>query len=222
MQTGLRAELRIELFVEHAAHRAPGVQHQVLAHQARAVGQALRKPGRGGVEQQAWRADAVAGQHHDLGALQLLAALAIVVDDAGGHVVVVHQDLAHAAVRLQLHAGAQRQRPVGDVDTSLGALRAARLAGAQVQARGAALVLARGNRDLRGPPVPAQPVEAAGHRLAQTAQRHRRQRRLVRRIGRITCQAGHAHVVVVDGVEGLECLVARSASLPPPRPGCGP
>ena len=69
-------------------------------------------------------------------------------------------------------------------------------------------MLARGDRDLRRPPVPAQPVEAARHRLAEAPQRHRRQRRLVRRIGRIARQAGNAHVVVVDGVPGLEGRIA--------------
>ena len=110
------------------------MQHQVLADQPRGVGEPVGKPRRRRIQQQARRADAVAGQDHDLGRLELLAPVGVVVDRAGGHAVLVGGDLAHPAARAQLDAGADSERPVGDVGAGLGPLRAARRAVPEVDA----------------------------------------------------------------------------------------
>jgi hypothetical protein len=95
------------------------MQHQVLADQARRVGEPVGKPCRGRSEQQAGRADPVAGHDHDLGRLEVLAPVGVVVDRAGGHAVLVRGDLAYPAARAQLNAGADGERPVGDVGAGL-------------------------------------------------------------------------------------------------------
>ncbi len=95
-------------------------------------------------------------------------------------------------------------RPVGDVDARLGALRAPRRAMAEVDALGAALVLPGRNRDVGRPPVPAELVHRVRTARAGPAERHRGQRGLMRRIGRIAGEARHAHHAVVLGEIGLE------------------
>src|SRR6185503_5790315 len=106
--------------------------------------------------------DAVAGHDHQLGRLEMLGAVAVVIDDAARQPVVAGRDLAHPAARAQLDARPDRQRPVGDVGAGLGALGAARRAVVHVDALGAALVGLGGDGGVGRPPVPAEPVEAAG------------------------------------------------------------
>src|SRR6516162_8542993 len=76
------------------------------------------------------------------------------------------------AARAQLDPGAQRMRPIGDVDARLGALRATRCAVAEVDALGAPVIFGCGDRDVGRPPMPTQSV----HRLRVTSagfpQRH--------------------------------------------------
>src|SRR6266446_9863774 len=89
----------------------------------------------------------------------------VVIDNAGGHAVLVDRDFADPAQRAQFDAGADRMRPIGDVGTGLGALRAARRAMTEVDAARPPLVIGRGDRRIGRPPVPAELV----HRLAEAS-----------------------------------------------------
>ena len=201
------SEARVDIALEHPLNQPPGMQHQVLADQPGAVGQAVGKARRTRIEQQARGAHAVAREHHHFGALAALHALRVVVDDAGGHVVVIDQNFAYPAAGAQLDAGAPGHRPVGDVGAALGAFGAARPAGPQVAAGLAPLVVAGDDGAVRGPPVPAQTVETAPHGLAHTPQRHWRQGWFVRRNGGVAGQARHPDHAIVQGKEGRECGV---------------
>ena len=118
------------------------------------------------------------------------APVGVVVDRAGRHAVLVGGDLAHPAARAQLDAGADRQRPVGDVGAGLGALRAARRAVAEVDALRAALVGCGGDGGVGRPPVPAELVHRPGIARAGLAERDRRHRRMARRHAGIAGEAG--------------------------------
>ena len=159
------------------------------------------------VQHQPRRADAVAGDDDDFGRLEMLLAFAVVVDDAGRHAVLVERDLADAAERAQLDAGADRMRPIGDVGRGLGALRAARRAVAEIDAAAAAVIVGRGDRRVGRPPVPAELVHRLAEARAGLAERQRRHRRLFRRIGGIARKARDAHHAVVLGEERLQRLV---------------
>jgi hypothetical protein len=84
------------------------MEHQVLADQAAGIGQPVGKARRRRIQQQPRRADAVAGDDDDLGRLEVLDPVGVVIDHAGGHAVFVGGDLAHPAARAQFHAGADR------------------------------------------------------------------------------------------------------------------
>ena len=73
--------------------------------------------------------------------------------------------------------------------------------------RGAALVVGRGDRAVRRPPVPAQLVHGRAEARARLAERQGRHGRLMRRVRRIAGQARHAHHAVVLGEEGIERFV---------------
>ena len=103
-----------------------------------------------------------------------------------------------------LHARSLRHGPVRNIGAALGALGAAGVAGAEVQALVAALVGAGDDGAVRRPPMPAEVVKAAPHRFAHAPQGHRRQRRLVCRDGGVASEAGDADVAVVLGEEGFE------------------
>ena len=199
-----RRAVAVHLLIDIAAHLRPGMQHQVPADLAAGIGQPVGKPAGGGVQQQARRADAVAGQDHHFRRLEPFHTIGIVVDRAGGHAVFVGGDLPHPAARAQFHAGANRLRPVGDIDAGLGALRAARRAVTEVDARRAPVILGGGNGGVGRPPVPAQLVHRPRVAHAGAAERQWRHRRLVGRIGGIAGQAGHAHHAVVLGEVRLQ------------------
>ena len=196
--------IAVHPFIDIAADLRPGVQHQVLADQAAGIGQPVGKPRRCRIEQQARRADAVAGHDDHLGRLKSLHPVGVVVDRAGGHAVFVGGDLAHPAARAQFDTGADGMRPVGDVGARLRALGAAGRAMTEIDARRPPVILGRRDRGVRRPPVPAQLVHRLGVTGAGLAQRQRRHRRLPRRIGRIAGQAGNAHHAVVFGKERLQ------------------
>src|SRR5262249_61780446 len=101
-------------------------------------------------------------------------ALGVVVDDAVRSPVGPKCDLAHASARDEPCAAGQGLGPVRDVGAGLGTDRAAPVAGPAVVARAAAVVGARDDGAVRRPPGPAEPIEAAGHGLAQLADRDRR------------------------------------------------
>ena len=134
----------------------------------------------------------------------MLVALGVVIDRAGGHAVLVDGDLAHPAQRAQLDAGADRQRPIGDVGRGLGALRAARRAMAEIDAARAALIIGGGDGGVGRPPVPAELVHRLAEARARLAERQWRHRRLLRRIGGIAGETRDAHHAVVLGEERLQ------------------
>ena len=131
----------------------------------------------------------------------------IVIDHPACHPGLAGGDLAHAAAGSKHHARPQRFGPVGDVGAGLGALGAAGDALAEIDARCTTAVLLCGNRAVRGPPVPAELVEALTERHAGATQRQRRHHRCLGRIGRIARQPRDAHHSVVLGVIGLERAV---------------
>ena len=116
----------------------------------------------------------------------------------------VDRDLANPAHRAQFDAGADRMRPIGDVGTGLGALRAARRAVAEVDAARPPLIVCRGDRRIRRPPVPAELVHRLAEPRAGFAERQWRHRRLMRRIGRIAGETRDTHHAVVLGEVRLQ------------------
>ena len=180
------------------------MKHQVLADQPAGIGQPVGKPPRCRIEQQARRAHPVAGHDDHLGRLEPLHTVGVVIDHAGRHAVLVGGDLPHPAARAQFHPGADRMRPIGDVGARLGALRAGRRAMAEIDARRPPVVLGRGDRCVRRPPVPAKLVHRVPEPCTALAQRQRRHGRLLRRIGRIAGQARDARHAVVLGEERLQ------------------
>src|SRR5205814_4498544 len=134
------------------------------------VREPVREVLRARVEKEPRRADAVARDDDDLGLPAPLGAVGVVVHDAIRHAVVADRDLAHPAAGLELHAAADRGRPVRDVRARLRALRAADETRPGIDARRPALVLARRDRAVRRPPVPAELVEALRERRAELAE----------------------------------------------------
>ena len=179
---GDRPLVAVESLLEAPLHEAEDVEHQVLSDEAAAVREAIRKPARLRVQQDARRADAVARHDYDLGALAALVAVLVVVDDAVREAPLVERDLAHATPGAQLDAALHRLRPVGDVGARLAALGAAAEAGAEVAAAISVFVGLGDDRAVRRPPVPAELVVAPRQRLADEAHRDRRQRRILRRV----------------------------------------
>src|SRR6202043_3414964 len=102
-------------------------------------------------------------------------------------------DFANPAQRAQFDAGADRMRPVGDVGTALGALRAARRAVTEVDTAPAPFIVGRGNRGVGRPPVPAELVHRLAEARARLAERQWRHRRLLWRISGIAGKTGDAH-----------------------------
>ena len=98
---------------------------------------------------------------------------------------------------LQLDAGADRVRPIGDVGRGLRALRAGRRAMAEIDAARPALVVHRRNGGVRRPPVPAELVHGLADHRAGAPERLRRHRRVRQRRERIAGQARYAHHAVV-------------------------
>ncbi len=183
------------------------MEHQVLADQAGRIGEPVRETAGDRVQQQPRRADAIAGDDNDLGRLELLDAVLVVVDDARSHAVLVGQDLAHPAMRLDLDARADRVRPIGDVSRGLGALRAGRRAMAEIDAARPALVVHRRDRGVGWPPVPAELVHGVADQRAGKPERLRRHRRVRQRRKRIAGHAGYAHHPVVLLEERCERVV---------------
>ena len=184
-QAERRAAVAVERLIDIAVVQRVRVKHQVLADQAARIGDAVGEFRRNRVQHQPRRADAVAGEDHDFGGLKMLPPLGVVIDHAGGHAVLVNGDFADPAHRAQFDAGADRERPIGDVGGGLGALRAAGRAVAEIDAAPAALIVGGGNRRIGRPPVPAELVHRLAEPRARFAQRQRRHRRLLRRIGGI-------------------------------------
>ena len=184
------APVAAEGLVEDAAHHRVGMEHEVPPDEPTAVGEPVGEPRRARVQQEPRRADAVGGQDDRARLLLAHAPVAVVVEDAVGAPVRAERDLAHAGPRHEARAGGERLRPVGDVGARLGAGRAAEVARAAVDAGAAAVVVAREDRAVRRPPVPAEAVEPAGDGDAERVERDRR--RLPRRLRRIGGIAGDA------------------------------
>ena len=81
-ETCRRRAVGVSQFLHEAVDLRIGVEHQVLANQPGRIRKPVREPARDRVQQQPRRADAVAGDDDDLGRLELLDALLVVVDDA--------------------------------------------------------------------------------------------------------------------------------------------
>jgi hypothetical protein len=156
------------------------------------------------MKQQPRRPDAVAGHDDDLGRLELCDTVRVVIHRAGRHAVFVGRDLSHPAVRPQLHAGAERLRPIGNVSAGFRPLGTGRRAVSQMDTGRAAVILGWCNRAVGWPPVPPQP----GHRLADLgatfAQRQGRQWRRVRGIGRVALQPRDPRHAIVLGKERFQ------------------
>jgi hypothetical protein len=73
------------------------MEHQILADQAAGIGKAAGESRGCGIQQNARRADGVAGKDDDFGRLEMLDTIAIVVNDARCHAVFVGRNFAHPA-----------------------------------------------------------------------------------------------------------------------------
>ena len=130
----------LEVLVEEPAHVRERVHHQPLADEPRRVGQPVGMSRRAREEQQPGRPDRVRGEDDDLRRLEVLAPVAVEPRGAGGEAGRVRLDPADAGAGHEPGAEADRLRPVGEVGGRLGALVAALLAGASLDARAAAVV----------------------------------------------------------------------------------
>ena len=139
----------------------------------------------------------------------MLDARRVIVDRAGRHAVRAGGDFAHPAARLQLHPGADRLRPIGDVGARLGALGAAGGAVAEMDAARPPAMRRTRHRGEGGPPVPAQSVHRPRIEPAGAPKRQRRQRRPMRRKRRVPREPRDAHHPVILGEERLEISVLK-------------
>src|SRR6202048_5311071 len=120
----------------------------------------------------------------------MLFALGGIIDRARRHAVLVERNLAHPAQRTQFDAGADRMRPIGDVGRSLGALRTARRAVAEIDAARAPFIIGGGDRGVGRAPMPAELVHRLAETRARLAERQWRDRRLLWRISGIAGKTG--------------------------------
>ena len=209
--------------IEDPAHERVRMEHEVPADQAAPIGQPVGEPRRARVQQEPRRADPVGGQDDRARLLLAQASLAIVVERPVGPPVRAERDLAHAGARLEARAGRERLGPVGDVGARLRPGRAAEVAGAAVDAGAAAVVVAREDGAVRRPPVPAETIEAPGHRGPERVERDRR--RLPWRLRRIGGIAGRCRPRPSCGRSDRRTAPAwrsRWASRRPRRRGCAP
>ena len=132
------------------------MHHQPLPDQAGGVGETVRVSRRRREQQQPGRADGVGRDHDDLRRLELLGAVAVDPGRAGGESLRVGLDAPDARAGNEPRAEGERLGPVGQVGRRLGALVAARLAGAPLDARPTTVVGNRVDRVELRPPVPAQ------------------------------------------------------------------
>jgi hypothetical protein len=204
-----RTLVALEGLLEDSRHHRVGVEHEVAADEAARVGEPVRELLRARVQQKPRRADAVARHHHHLGALSVLHPVGVVVDHAVRHAVRANGDLAHPTAGLEADAASHRRGPVGDVGARLGALGAAGEARPEVDARRAPLVGAGRDGAVRGPPVPAEPIEAPCQGLAQLAEGDRRERDLLVGVGGIARQPRDPHHARVEIVVGREARVVE-------------
>jgi hypothetical protein len=88
---------------------------------------------------------------------------------------------------------------------ALAPIGAPQVAGTAVHAGPPAVVVTREDGAVRRPPVPAQPLEAAGDGRAERVERDRRRlAQRLRRIGRVTGDPGHPHHAIVQVEVRLE------------------
>ena len=177
--------------------------HEVAADLVGAVGEVV------GHQQQARRADAVGGEDHHVGRLEVARPGAPVdVDRPGEAAVLAALEALDAGLRAQVDARLQRLRPDRERELAHRAARAAGNAARAAVAGGAPVVVLRDDARRDRPPVPAEPVERAGQPAADRAQRQRRRRvAIVRRHRRIAGEPAHADDPVDAIVIGCEVLV---------------
>ena len=220
--------------LEQAGDVGEGMHHQPLPDEAGRVGQTVRVRRARREQQQPGRADRVRREDDHLRRLEVLGAVPVDPGRAGREALGVGLDPPDAGAGHEPGAEGDRLRPVGQVGRRLGALVAARLAGAPLDARPPAVVRRRVDRVELRPPVPAELRVAAGDLQPGRPDRQRRHRRVlgVGRVGRIARQARHAELavgpvevrqqlevvdrpVVGDAVERADAEVGRQG----PRPG---
>ncbi len=177
--------------------------HEVAADLVGAVGEVV------GHQQQARRADAVGGEDHHVGRLEVPRPGApIDVDRPGEAAVLAALEALDAGLRAQVDARLQRLRPDRERELAHRAARAAGNAARAAVAGGPPVVILRDHARRDRPPVPAEPVERACQPAADRAQRQRRRRvALVRRHRRIAGEPAHADDPVDAIVIGCEVLV---------------
>ena len=198
------------------------------------------KAGRGRVEEQAWRAYPVAGEHHHPRRLAVLVATPVVEHDAIRATVCVYGNLPHARMGHEAYSLGEGGRPVGDVGTGHGADRAAHVTRPTVVTHATAVTVWHGNqRTVRRPPMPAQLLQPTDVDLAGAVEAERRRLPgLAGRVSGIAAQArdpDHRVVLLVvrlqvpvgqgpvvgDAIEGVDAEVrgAKAGKVPAPVDG---
>ena len=81
-ETGGRRAVGVSDLFHEAVDLRVGMEHQVLAYQSRRIGEAIREAAGNRIQKQPRRANAVAGDDDNLGRLELLDAVLVVIDDA--------------------------------------------------------------------------------------------------------------------------------------------
>ena len=184
------------------------MHHQVLADQPRRIRQAIRKPIRLRHEQQAWRADPVAADDDDLGALLNLPTISVDVDGASRKTFIIDQDLTDARAGDELCAVSQGVWPMRMVCGGLGLFGATGQAGAAPDAGIASVIVFGRDRIRARPPVPSQLVHSLGCLHPDLADGQRGQGQILPlRIGRVSSEPGHTHLDLHLFVEGFEIFV---------------
>ena len=145
--------------------------------------------------------------------MPVVAAIGAATEEAGG-AAGFHHHLLDDGAGPELHAAGQRPGPIGEIDRGLGAAHAADQAGAAAIAARPAAMAPRIDGGIDRPPMPAQPVEAAGGGDAEAAEGERRLGAGgLRRIGGIAREPAYPHHPVVQIVIGLEGVVAEGPVL---------
>ena len=200
--TARMAAPALEVFVEQPLDQGQRMDHQSRSDEPRGVGQAVGRAGRGGREQEAGGADPVGGQEHDIGRLEVRAALLVDPFGAGGEPPRIGRYPNDARTGDEPAAGRYERGPMGQIGGALRSLVAPQHARGALDARVPSRPGRREDRIGRRPPVPSEPGVGPGDPERAWSDGQWGQRRVgAFGEGRVTAQARDAELPIGALVE---------------------
>src|SRR5436305_13109544 len=111
---GRRCSVHADGVLEAPQHYVADLHHEVLAHGATRVGQAVLETGTGRVQEQAWRLYGIAADENDLCLLFSLVSVGIEIGNSRHALIFPHIDARDHAVGANLGSMTQRIRDMAD------------------------------------------------------------------------------------------------------------